>query len=278
IHNYYSECLQCKIQTLIQYENLKFEENNQCLTIILQCIQLIFNNKEIFEDFFQYHQQFIYDLFNKNNGTHQNTLHIIIKENTIEEINRNYIENIFQLKYQSYRALFFELHIKNQIIKINQNLIDITRLSIKIILVCGDNIKPLQTIYMIHNHKITLESQQDLCLPIFIPLTNTFSSIIIIETSSYELLSISHKKSKHTILIIILLISCLLCLLILFIICYLKYKRFYRSRISRKTETISEQSISQDISMETPLSLNDEPKLERPLSRIRAIQILDDDI
>ncbi|CAF4029190.1 unnamed protein product, partial [Rotaria sp. Silwood1] len=96
---YYSECLQCKIQTLIQYENLKFEENNQCLTIILQCIQLIFNNKEIFEDFFQYHQQFIYDLFNKNNGTHQNTLHIIIKENTIEEINRNYIENIFQLKY-----------------------------------------------------------------------------------------------------------------------------------------------------------------------------------
>ncbi|CAF4108179.1 unnamed protein product, partial [Rotaria sp. Silwood1] len=108
IHNYYPECLQCKIQTLIQYENLKFEENNQCLTIILQCIQLIFNNKEIFEDFFQYHQQFIYDLFNKNNGTHQNTLHIIIKENTIEEINRNYIENIFQLKYQSYLALFFE--------------------------------------------------------------------------------------------------------------------------------------------------------------------------
>ncbi|CAF1642773.1 unnamed protein product, partial [Rotaria sp. Silwood1] len=48
--------------------------------------------------------------------------------------------------------------------------------------------------------------------------------------------------------------------------------------ISRKTETISEQSISQDISMETPLSLNDKPKLERPLSRIRAIQILDDDI
>ncbi|CAF3354455.1 unnamed protein product [Rotaria sp. Silwood2] len=220
ILHYYSECLQCTIQTLIEYENIKFEENNQCLTIELQCIQLIFHNKEIFEDFFQYHQQFIYDLFNKDNGTDQNTLHIIIKENTIEEINLEYIEHIFQLNYQAYRALFFELHIQNQYININRNLINITRLSIKIILICGDDIKPMQTIYMIHNHNITLESQQDLCLPIFIPSINTISPIIIIETSSNELLSISDKKSKHIILIIILLTGCF------------RYSRYSRTIIS----------------------------------------------
>ncbi|CAF1166009.1 unnamed protein product [Rotaria sordida] len=279
VHHYYSECLQCKIQTIIQPENIKFEENNQCLIIELQCIQLIFNNKEIFEDFFHNYQQFIYDLFNKNNGTDQNTLHIIIKENTIEEINLEYIENIFQLKYQSYRVLFFELHIiKNQNIKINQNLLYIKRLSIKIILICNDEIKSIQTIYMIHNHKITLESQQDLCLPIFIPSTITISPIIITETSSNILLSISHKKSKSIIRIIILLTSCLLCLLILFIICCFKYRRYYRSKLSRKTETTSELSISQDTSVETPLSLNDKPKLKQPISRMRAIQIFEDDI
>jgi hypothetical protein len=279
IEHYYSECLQCKIQTLIKPENIKFEENNQCLTIELQCIQLIFTNTEIFEDFFQFHQQFIYDLFNKDNGTSQNTLHIIVKENTLEEINIEYIEKIFQLEYHAYRALFFELHIKNSIIKINRNLLNITRLSIKIILNCGDRIKPIRTIYIIHNHNITLDSEQDFCSTIFIPPSPTISSTLVIRTSPSEVLSVSHEKSKDIILIIILLTGSLLCILITCLIyCFKRIRRHY----SKNNDTTSEVTSSEDSSMETPLSLNEKPKLslkfKRPLRAMRALQLLDDDI
>ncbi|CAF2162761.1 unnamed protein product [Rotaria magnacalcarata] len=282
IHHYYTECLQCTIQTLIQNEQIKFEETNQCLTIELQCIQLMFDNEKIFEDFFQFHQHFIYDLFNKDNGTNQNTLHVTIKENTIEEIDCEYIENIFLLKYQAYRALFFELHIQNQTIKINPNLLNITRFSIKIILMCGNKTKPIQTIYIIHNHKITLESEQESCSSIFIPSTMSVTSTIISESSSNEVLSILHEKSKHIIRIITLLISCLLCILLSLIFYCFKRRKHRYSTSSTMTISSNAPSTSHDISAETPLSVNDTPKLnsklERSFSRMRALQLLEDDI
>jgi hypothetical protein len=260
---------------LIRPENILFEENNQCLLIELQCIQLIFNTKKNFENFFQYHQKYLYDLFYKDNGTDQNTLHIIIKENILKEINLEYIENIFELKYQAYRVLFFELHIHNQDIYINRNLLNITRLSMKLIFICGEKNKPIQTIYIIHNHKIILESKQDLCSTIFIPLSTTISSTLIITSSSNELLSISNEESKNIILIIILLTTFLLSLLIILIIyCFKRIRHRYRS-----IDTTSELSISQD---ETPLTPNEKPKLslklKRPIRSMRAIQLLEDDV
>ncbi|CAF3371126.1 unnamed protein product [Rotaria socialis] len=282
IHHYYTECLQCTIQTLIQNEQIKFEENNQCLTIELQCIQLMFDNEKIFEDFFQFHQHFIYDLFNKDNGTTQNTLHVTIKENTIEEIDCEYIENIFQVKYQAYRALFFELHIQNQTIKINSNLLNITRFSIKIILMCGNKTKPIQTIYTIHNHKITLESEQESCSSIFIPSAMSVASTIVSESSSNEVLSILHEKLKHIIRIITLLISCLLCILLSLIFYCFKRRKHCYSTSSTMTISSNALSTSNDISTETPLSVNDTPKLnsklERSFSRMRATQLFEDDI
>jgi len=268
IDHYYSECLQCTIETFISSENIQFEENNQCLFIELQCIQLKFNTTEIFENFFQYHQQYLYDLFFKDHGTDQNTLHVIIKENTLEEINADYIENLFQIEFQAYRVLFFELHISNQNIQINRNLINLTRLSMKIILVCGEKNQLKQTIYIIHNRKIFLESKQDLCSTIFNSSLTTISSIL----SSSEILPIRNEKSKNIIFIIILLTGFLLGLvIILMIYCFKQIKQRYR-RLSEKIETISERSISQD---ETPkLSL----KLKRPIRGMRAIQLLDDDV
>lgn len=271
--NYYHQCLQCTIQTLIKPENIKFEEDNQCLVIELQCIQLIFNTIENFEDFFQFHQQYLYELFFKDNGTDQNTLHIIIKENTLEEINADYIERIFQVKYQSYRALFIELHIKNQNIEINRNLINITRLSIKLIFVCEDKNKLKQTIYIIHNRKIFLENEQDFCSTIFIP------SLKIISSTA---LSISHEKPKNNIILIIILLTAFLVSLLISLIIYC----FKRIRLSKPIDTTSELSISQD---ETPLTLNETPltpnetptlslNLKRPGRGMRAIQLLEDDV
>jgi hypothetical protein len=281
IERYYPQCLRCTIETLITPENIKFEEDNQCLSIELQCIQLIFNNKETFEDFFRFHQQFIYDLFNKDNGTDQNTLHVIIKDNTLEEINSDYIETIFQFKYQGYRALFFEIHYQNQNIIINRNLINITRLSMKLILVCSNDSKPKQTIYAIHNRKITLENEQNSCPSVLIPSITATSSTLIIHSTSDVLSSISQEKSKDIVLVIILLTGSLVLLLTMLIIYCFKRLKHHHMRLSKKSDTTSELSTSQDISIETPLS-NEKPKLslkpKRPLRGMRAIQLLEDDI
>ena len=282
IQHYYSECLQCTIQTQIQSENIEFEKNNTCLTIQLQCIQFIFHNEIIFEDFFQSYQSLIYNLFYTNHSTDQNTLHIIIKQSTLEEINLEYINRIFQLQYQAYRVLFFELHIQNQNIKINQNLRNIIRLSIKLILICNNNnnnkFELKQTIYLIDNHQIILQSQHDLCLSIFISsLTTTYYQKNLIQSSSNALLFISHRKSNHIIHTIILLIIFLLCLLIVFIICCLKHKNHY-FKSSKKNETTSE-----DTSVKTFLSLDEKSNLDFKLkqsssSGIHAIQLIDNDI
>jgi hypothetical protein len=263
IQRYYPQCLQCNIQTLIKSENITLENDNQCLNIDLQCIQLIFNHQNIFEDFFKLHQQYIYDLFYQNNGTDQNTLHVIIKNHTLEEINEEYIEDIFRKEFQAYRVLFIELFISNQNIKLNRNLANLVRLSIKIILNCGQRI---QTIYLIHNRNITLESKEDLC------------SIIPSSTStSDEVLSISEEKSRDLILLIILLTSSLVCLLITFIICCVRYlKRRHRRRKSLKEiETPSELSLDEDIETPKPQVVI---KSKPPVRGMRAIQFLEDDI
>ncbi|CAF1411558.1 unnamed protein product [Adineta steineri] len=271
IENYYTECLQCTIQTLIKSEYIKFEENNQCLTIKLQCIQLIFNTQDIFEDFFQLHQQYIYDLFHKDdNSIKQNTLHIIIKEILFEEINIEYIERIFQFQYQAYRVLLIELYLQNSHIRIHYNLHNITRLSMKIIINCGNEITLLQTIYVIHNQKIFLESEQEFCSYISIPPTST--------TISNEILSVSHDKSKDIILIIFLLTGFLLCILLtLSIYCFKRLRRYYY-RLAKDNDISSESTISEDISTDSSLSLNEIPKLTPSLRGVRAIQLLDDDI
>ena len=281
IDHYYPECLQCTIQTLIQPENIAFEENNTCLTIGLQCIQFMFHDETMFEDFFQSYQPFVYNLFNTDNNTDQNTLHIIIKECTFEEINAEYIDRIFQLRYQAYRVVFLELHIQDQNIKINRDLLTITRLSIKLILVCGDTTKPKQTIYLIYNHQIILESQQDLCSSILIPSLSTIYPQKIIQSSSNVLLFMSRRKSKDIIRTIILLTTVLFCLLIIFIVCCLKYRhRFFKK--STKSETTSELSTSEDTSVEASLSLSEKSnldfKLKQPLRGMRAIQLLENDI
>lgn len=283
IHYYYSECLQCQIETFIESENIKFEENNSCLTIGLQCIQLTFPNKQIFENFFQCHQHFLYDLFNKDNSTDQNTLHIIIKENTIDEIDGIYIENIFQKQFQAYRVLFFELHNQNQDVKLNRNLLQINRLSIKIILICGNETNPIETIYIVHNDKIALESENDLCSAPSIPSTITITSTTIIELSTNQILSISHQKSNNVPMISILLIIFLLCVSALLILYCLKFKKHGHSSpssllSSQTTVTPEEPLTSQDRSLEISLSLNNTPKLERSSSRMRTIQLFENDI
>jgi hypothetical protein len=275
IDHYYPQCLRCTIQTFIQPENLQLEENNQCLLIDLQCIQIIFNTTEMFEDFFQFSQPLLSALFYQENGTDQNTLHVIMKENSLKEINADYIERIFQRQFQAYRALFLELYIPKQTIRINRNLIAITRLSMKLILVCeDDDQKRKQTIYIVHNQNITLESKQDFCSTTWVP-----SSITITSTStSNEVLSISHEKSKNIVLIIFLLTGFLLSLLTsLIIYCFKRLKHRYR-RLSKKIETPSEFSISPYETPLTPLTPKLSLKLKRPLRGMRAIQLLDDDV
>jgi len=272
--HYYPQCLLCTIETLIKPANIQFEQENQCLTIELQCIQLKFPSIKIFENFFRFHQAYLDDLFHTDNGTDQNTLHVIIKNNTLHEINADYIKEIFQ--YRTYRALFFELHIQNEIIRINRNLIDLTRLSIKLILVCGDKISRRQTIYIFHDRKITRESKHDPCTPIFIPSTTMIISTTVIASTP---LAISKEKSKTIVLIIILLTAFLLSLGITLMIYCLKRIRHRYRRVSKNSETTSEVSISQD---ETPLTPNETPKLslklKRPLRGMRALQLLDDDV
>jgi hypothetical protein len=268
--HYYPQCLLCNIETLIKPENIQLEQTNQCWDIELQCIQLKFPSIEIFEDFFRFHQAFLDDLFYIANGTDQNTLHVIIKNNTLHEINADYIDEIFPLNHRVYRALFFELHIHNEIIRIHRNLIDLDRLSIKLILVCDDQFKRQQTIYVFHDRNITRESKHDPCAPILIP-----STTIIISTHPNQPLSISKEKSKNIVLIIILLTTFLFCLCItLMIYCWKRIRR-----LSEKYDTTSEVSVSQD---ETPLTPSEQPrlslKLKRPLRGMRALQLLDDDV
>jgi hypothetical protein len=253
---------------LIKPENIQLEENNQCLKFELQCIQLTFPSIEIFEDFFRLYQAFLDNLFSTVNGTHQNTLHVIIKNNSLHEINADYIEDIFSLKHRVYRVLFFELYIHNdEIIRIHRNLIDLNPLSIKLIFICGDK----KSIYVFHDRNITRESKHELCASIFIPSTK----ITMTSTLPNEPLSISKEKATNIVLIIILLTALLLGLCItLMIYCWKRLRRRYR----RLSESTSEVSTSQD---ETSLSSSVQPKLslklKRPLRGIRALQLLDDD-
>lgn len=271
--HYYPECLQCTIATYIEPEDIQWEEENQCFMIELQCIQMKFPTREIFEDFFQYYQTFLLDLFFKVNGTDRNTLHVIIEKNSLEEINAEYIEQVLQFNSSAYRVFFLELHLHNQIIRINRDLTNLIHLSMKLILVCGQR---QQTIYIIHNRNIILESQSDSCPVQLIPSTNT---ITIPRTTMIEVWPISQKKSKSIVLIIVLLTSILLSLCIgMIFYCWKRLKHRYR-RLSEKLETMSEDSFSQD---ETPLTPKKQPNLsikpQRTHRGVRALQLLDDDI
>ena len=268
--HYYPECLQCTIETYIEPEDIQWEE---CSMIELQCVQMKFPTREIFEDFFQYYQTFLLDLFFKANGTDRNTLHVIIEKNSLEEINAEYIEQVLQFNSSAYRVFFLELHLHNQIIRINRDLTNLIHLSIKLILVCEDQIQRQETIYIIHNRNIILESQSDSCPALLIPSTNT---ITIPLTTMIEVWPVSQKKSKSIVLIIVLLTGILLSLCIgLTFYCWKRLKHRYR-RLSEKLETISEDSFSQD---ETP---KEQPKLslkpQRTHRGVRALQLLDDDI
>ncbi|UJR14227.1 hypothetical protein I4U23_001219 [Adineta vaga] len=268
----YSECLRCQIHTLIQSNEIEFENINECLTIKLQCIQFLFDNQKIFEEFLNLHQEYIYKLFYKENTTARNTLHIILKEHQFKEINQEYIENYFPIEFQAYRVLFFEIYIHNTMIIIDEDLMNLTRLSIKIILNCvNNNQQRLQTIYIIHNQNISLESKEDFCSLLLTPLLTT-----TLKTSITELLLISENQMKDFNRFPIL-FTCFIfsLLLILYLIYYLKHKRV---KSLTKTNISSESTVS----LETPISIDEKPKVSlkiKPSKRtVRTIQLINDEI
>lgn len=267
---YYPRCLQCTIETYIEPDDIHWKEENQCLILELQCIQMKFPTREIFEDFFGSYQRFILDLFFQDNGTDRNTLHVIIEKNSLEEINVEYIEQVLQFNALTYRVFFLELHLHNQIIRINRDLINLIHLSMKLILICEDEIPREETIYLIHNRNIILESQSDSCPALLIPSTST---ITIPLTTMIEVLPISPKKSQSIVLLIVLVTGVLLSLCIgMSWYCWKRLKYRYR-RLSEKLETMSESSLSQDETPQEPIKLN-----SKPHRGIRALQLLDDDI
>ena len=257
ISHFYSHCLQCTIQTSIESDDIQLIHDQNCSSIHLQCVQIFFDNIELFEEFFPFHQQLIYDLFDKTNGINQNTLHIIIKNNSLTQIESVYIEQRFDANFQSYRVLFFELYLQQMPIEINRNLTALIRLPMKIILNCQDDkhVKR-QTIYIIYNQNISRETTDDFC-----SLSTTIS------TTTIEMLPLTQDKSKDIILIIIFLTVILSAIALTISVCiYRRCKRIYR-RLSTKADTPSELSVS-------PAT----PKIKRKARGLRALQLIDDEV
>ena len=274
----YQECLICTIVTLIPAEMLAVEDDNTCATIELQCIQLIFSTQAIFEDFFASHRSFIQDLFYKDSKkTDQNTLHITLKSNTLDEINAEYIERVLVEDDNAYRVLFLELYQEQQLLRINRDLTNLTRLSIEIILSCPDEDNlgvRRQTIYLIHNRQITLVIDQKTCAVLFVPSIESPPSITPLPSST-DLMPRSSGKSKNHFLILV--IGIIGSLLLLSMVCCLKYLK--RSAL-KASDSSRELSISEAASIESPLPIVDTPIKAKPTPArgMRAIQLMEDDI
>ena len=285
LERYYPYCLQCTISTYIQSDDLQWEEDNQCLRHELQCVQLKFPTKDFLEDFFGSYQRFLLALFFIDNGTNQNTLHVIIEKNSLGEINAEYLEEILRLNSSTYDVFFFEVHLQNNIIRVNRDLTELTYLAIKLILVCGEPRRRQETIYIVQNGVIFLESQSNPCSAILIPsLTSTVilpaSVLLTTSTDVIEVLPISQEKSKDIVWIIVLFTVALLAFCVSMIWYCLKQLKYRYRRLSKKLETDSESSISQD---ETPSTPQPEPKKlslksKRSNRAVRALQFLDDDL
>ncbi|CAF1007017.1 unnamed protein product [Adineta ricciae] len=269
--DFYPQCLQCRIQTLIKSDDIQLETDSLCSTVELQCVQLIFDGQDLFDDFFNLHQEYIYDLFSKTNADfNQNTLHVTLKMHQFKEVNRQYIERHFQSKYQAYRVLFLEVYLQDSVMKIHEDLIGLTRLSMKIILNCRIKNELLQTIYTIHNQKISLESQKDHC-SLMSPTTN----ILMNPTSSPQFLLISEEKPKTSHLFPILFTCMLISLLILSLF-------YYYKRDDKKSSKISNSGSASTISLETPVSIEEKARLSLKPKRtkvgMRVVQLFNEEI
>ena len=277
IDRQYPECLRCTIGAFVPPESLQLEgENSPCSRISLQCIQIIFSNQTIFEAFFDAHQPMLYDLFYKDNGTDQNTLHVTLEENTLDEINGDFVQRTFHADQQAYRALLFELQHQERPIGIHRDLTNVTRLSMEIILSCWEKRRSRETIYIVHNRRITLQTGEGACPATLIPSMSTSSS----PPSSTIVLSGSQPEPTRALLVIGLLSTVLLSTLTVLSIGAVKYVARY---LSRPRETIARRSTVHDVSPATPLSIETPAvampiKAPRPVRGMRAVQLLDDDI
>ena len=272
----YPECLRCTIGSFVPPESLQLEENSPCSRISLQCIQIIFSNQTIFEAFFDVHQPMLYDLFFKDNGTDQNTLHVTLEENTLNEINGDFVQRTFHADQQAYRALLFELQHQDRPIAIHRDLTNVTRLSMEIILSCGEKRRVRETIYIVHNRRITVETGEGACPATLIPSMSTSSS----PPSSTIVLLESQPEPTRALLVIGLLTTVLLSTLTVLSIGAVKYVARY---FSRPRETIARRSTQHDVSPATPLSIETPTvsvpvKAPRALRGMRAVQLLDDDV
>lgn len=289
LYQYYSECLICTVDSTFPSENVTLDEENPCLKIELRCVQIRFSNRGVFEDFFTHHQSLIYDLFYKVNRTDQNTLHIIFTENTLNELNQSYIEEYFPIKYQGYRALILEFLGENQTLKLNRDLTNLTRLSIRVVLSCTRQVnREEQSIYLIYDHRIIIEQERASCSALLIPILSTIptiteppssSSSLITETPSSSstqtvstvVLSSSKEKSSNTLIIALLTIALLSALSTAVGLAYYKYWRKSRSIFAEGTsETNSETSSHDQISVDSVKPMENPPiktkKAKKPMN------------
>ena len=249
---HYSQCLICRIENETFLRNVTLEKENRCLTIELRCVQMIFPTRNVFEEFFLRRNSLIDELFFRNNRIDQNTLHLIFKEKSFDELDRNFVENYFSKNSKSFRALIFEFRHENRKLKLNRDLTEIFHFSIEIVVSCSKQIqRDEESIYIFHQGEIVVERENRNCSAIFVPIDSSSTTTttiedeeeILVETTTQILIS----SSKNDSLPIFLLIGGILTILTTILTCFYRKCSLKTSKIDEETsETNSEISTHDD--------------------------------